>query len=192
MTTYWMLNEKIKKISNNPCYGLTENLFMMCDVIIDIFIWLDVSSFFEYDWFHSWFHSVFWFIFSDCASQFFRIILQLRKVLFTFSIVCLQWTSLDGAVGLKLIFSTLHPTIAPRVRRSVSGLWHKWVYLPWKTLEKSRSKSYLVTRISKWRLFLWHFLKLKFCCGIFWPIFPSRIFKSSENLAISWCDDTDS
>ena len=75
---------------------------MMCDVIINIFIWLDMSSFFEYDWFHSRSHSVFWFIFSSCVSQFFRIILQLWKVLFMFSIVCLQWTSLDGTMGLKL------------------------------------------------------------------------------------------
>ena len=130
---------------------------MVCNVIIDIFIGLDVSSFFEYDWFHSRFHSIFWFIFSSCISQFFRIILQLRKVLFTFSIVCLQWTSLDGAVGLKLIFSILQPAIVPRDRKTVSGLRRKWVYLPWKTFGKSRSKSYLVTRISKWRLFLWHF-----------------------------------
>ena len=75
---------------------------MVCNVIIDIFIGLDVSSFFEYDWFHSRFHSIFWFIFSDCASQFFRIISQLGKELFTFSIMCLQWTSLNGTVGLKL------------------------------------------------------------------------------------------
>ena len=129
----WILNVSCKNKKNIKRSGLTENLFMMCDVIIDIFIWLDVSSFFEYDWFHSWLHSVFWFIFSDCASQFFRIILQLRKVLFTFSIVCLQWTSLDGAVGLKLIFSTLKPAIVPRVRQSFSWLQRKGVYLLWKT-----------------------------------------------------------
>ena len=117
----WILNVSCKNKKNIKRSGLTENLFMMCDVIIDIFIWLDVSSFFEYDWFHSWLHSVFWFIFSDCASQFFRIILQLRKVLFTFSIVCLQWTSLDGAVGLKLIFSTLRTS--DRTQGTPIGQW---------------------------------------------------------------------
>ena len=51
---YWLqinllnLSCKNKKLSNNPCYDLTENLFMICDGIIDIFIPLDVSTFFEY------------------------------------------------------------------------------------------------------------------------------------------------